>query len=177
MHLNIKPFCANGCGNRCASNKRKYCSLRCQHDHDFKLRVLLIESGNYPAALQPRLLKKYLIRKFGERCSRCGWAERHPITGKVPVEIEHIDGNWENNLPSNLLLLCPNCHSLTPTFRGLNRGRGRAHRLGGAKNPLRGAATRKKQIAQPLAPFPLPRRLVELVEPMEPTLRTLVPPE
>jgi hypothetical protein len=74
--------------------------------------------------------------KIGERCSRCGWKERHPKTNRVPVEVEHIDGNWENNLPGNLTLLCPNCHSLTETFRGLNRGRGRARRLGGRENPL-----------------------------------------
>ncbi len=47
------------------------------------------------------------------------------MTGRIPVEIEHIDGDWTNNLPSNLTLLCPNCHSLTPTYRALNRGRGR----------------------------------------------------
>jgi hypothetical protein len=122
-------------------------------------------------------LKKYLIRKFGEQCSKCGWAERNPVTGKVPIEIEHIDGNWENNALSNLSLLCPNCHSLTPTFRGLNRGRGRAHRMESVKNPLRSSGTRNKQTAQPLAPFPLPRRLAALVEPMDPTLRLSTPPE
>lgn len=50
------------------------------------------------------------------------------------VEVEHIDGDWENNSLTNLTLLCPNCHALTPTFRGLNRGRGRSYRLAeGAK--------------------------------------------
>jgi hypothetical protein len=61
---------------------------------------------------------------------RCGWSRRHPTTGKVPVEVEHIDGNWENNRLTNLTLLCPSCHSLTPTFRALNRGRGRNYRVG-----------------------------------------------
>ena len=72
---------------------------------------------------------------LGEECSRCGWKERHPLTGHVPIEVEHIDGNWKNNAPSNLTLLCPNCHSLTPTFRALNRGKGRADRRGGRNNP------------------------------------------
>jgi predicted HNH restriction endonuclease len=39
--------------------------------------------------------------------------------------VEHIDGNYENDREKNLTLLCPNCHSLTPTFRALNRGNGR----------------------------------------------------
>jgi hypothetical protein len=54
----------------------------------------------------------------------------------VPVEVEHIDGDWRNNRVENLKLLCPNCHALTATFRALNRGRGRAKRLGGRENPL-----------------------------------------
>ena len=55
------------------------------------------------------------------------------------------------------------------TYRGLNRGKGRATRIGGRDNPLRdrvaAPAARKA-----LAPFPLPRKLVEAVEPMDPTL-------
>lgn len=81
-------------------------------------------------------MRRYLIHRFGEKCSRCGWAKRNAKTGKVPVEVEHIDGDWRNNRVENLTLLCPNCHSLTETYRGLNRGRGRAHRLGGRGNPL-----------------------------------------
>ncbi len=54
----------------------------------------------------------------------------------MPVEVEHIDGDWRNNRLENLILLCPNCHALTPTFRGLNRGKGRAHRRGGRENPI-----------------------------------------
>ena len=59
---------------------------------------------------------------------KCGWSERNPITKKVPIQMEHIDGNSENNSIENLELLCPNCHSLTPTFGALNKGRGRKNR-------------------------------------------------
>jgi len=77
-----------------------------------------------------------LVKTIGEKCSRCEWNEVHPLTGRVPIEVEHIDGDWQNNHPSNLTLLCPNCHSLTATYRGLNRGKGRATRRGGRDNPL-----------------------------------------
>ena len=117
-----------------------------------------------PFGPQCRIIKKYLIWKFGEQCSRCGWAERHPKTGKVPVEVEHIDGNFANNVLTNLVLLCPNCHSLTDTYRGLNRGKGRAERLGGRQNPLRGGMPRGKKLVEPLTSFPLARSLAELVE-------------
>ncbi len=59
---------------------------------------------------------------------RCGWCERNPATGRVPLELEHVDGDWRNARPENLLLLCPNCHALTPTFKALNKGRGREPR-------------------------------------------------
>jgi ribosomal protein L44E len=72
-----------------------------------------------------RFVKGYLISVLGEKCTRCGWSERHPRTRRVPLELEHIDGDWRNVQPNNIDLLCPNCHSLTPTFKALNKGRGR----------------------------------------------------
>ena len=72
--------------------------------------------------------KKYLIDKYGAKCMECGWCRIHPTTGNVPVQLEHIDGNYKNNDLSNLKLLCPGCHSLTPTFGSLNKGNGREYR-------------------------------------------------
>lgn len=60
-------------------------------------------------------LKAALIRERGHQCQNCKgtiWLEK-----PMPLEIEHIDGNSLNNDPSNLLLLCPNCHTFTPTYR------------------------------------------------------------
>lgn len=59
--------------------------------------------------------KKKLIRERGHQCERCKnstWFEL-PIT----LELEHIDGDNSNNVEENLLLLCPNCHSQTKTWR------------------------------------------------------------
>lgn len=39
----------------------------------------------------------------------------------IPLELDHIDGNHQNNALQNLRLLCPNCHALTPTFRDKNK--------------------------------------------------------
>jgi hypothetical protein len=61
-------------------------------------------------------------------CWKCGWIEVHSVHGGIPTQIEHIDGNAQNNQFSNISLLCPNCHSLTPTWGGLNRGNGRKGR-------------------------------------------------
>jgi 5-methylcytosine-specific restriction endonuclease McrA len=59
---------------------------------------------------------------------KCGWSEINPKSGKVPIQLNHINGNSEDNKLSNLELLCPNCHSLTPTFGMLNKGNGRKKR-------------------------------------------------
>ena len=74
-------------------------------------------------------IKIYLREKFGNKCCLCGWAQVNPKTGQIPLVADHIDGNWRNNVESNLRLICPNCDALTPTYSGLNRGRGRGNRI------------------------------------------------
>lgn len=70
-------------------------------------------------------VKSYLLEKYDYKCSLCGWGEINPYSGNIPLEVEHIDGNSYNNKPENVTLLCPNCHSLTKSYRGANRGNGR----------------------------------------------------
>jgi hypothetical protein len=135
-YMKYRMPCRNGCGHPSRTAQHKYCSATCRQDYQFRTRVEALENGRYLVYNCNVFVRKYLIRKLGESCARCGWSERHPKTGRIPIEVEHIDGDWANNRPENLTLLCPNCHALTPTYRGLNRGRGRAHRLGGRKNPL-----------------------------------------
>ena len=69
-------------------------------------------------------LKEPLIREGLKRaeCELCGWAVARPIDGVVPVELDHINGDKNDNRLENLRVLCPNCHALQPTHRALNRG-------------------------------------------------------
>jgi len=73
-------------------------------------------------------IRRYLFDKYNNKCSKCGWNEINEITGKSPLNVEHIDGDYRNNKEENLDLLCPNCHSLTPTYGSLNKGKGRKDR-------------------------------------------------
>jgi len=63
--------------------------------------------------------RKMVIEEQGGQCNRCSLNEwlGNPLT----LEIDHKDGNHQNNLRGNLEALCPNCHSLTPTWRGRNK--------------------------------------------------------
>jgi 5-methylcytosine-specific restriction endonuclease McrA len=63
------------------------------------------------------------------KCSKCGWCEVNPSTGKCPLESHHIDGDASNCDLQNLKILCPNCHSLTSTYKALNKGNGFQERL------------------------------------------------
>jgi endogenous inhibitor of DNA gyrase (YacG/DUF329 family) len=70
-------------------------------------------------------IKQYMIEIHGEKCMMCDWSKRNPHTGKVPIELSHKDGNFTNNKIENLELICPNCHSLTDSYKGANKKEGR----------------------------------------------------
>ena len=66
-------------------------------------------------------VRKYLYEKYDSKCALCGWNKKNNYTNIIPLEIEHKDGNYLNNSEENLILLCPNCHSLTSTYKGANK--------------------------------------------------------
>ena len=111
-----------------------FCSNKCQNNLRFKdyidkwKRGLVDGNKGINTRNISGYIKKYLLVKFGTKCSQCGWSKLHPIRNVVPLEIDHIDGDAENNSERNLRLLCPNCHSLTPYFRNMNKGKGRKWR-------------------------------------------------
>lgn len=109
-----------------------YCSQSCQITQQYENYIAKYLAGTISGTRNDgdlsHYVRKYLLKTSGNCCSECGWNKVNPVTGKIPVEIDHINGDSTNNRPENLRVLCPNCHSLTPTFRALNVGRGRKHR-------------------------------------------------
>lgn len=83
-----------------------------------------ILSGLHPQ-YQSYKLKLRLLEAgcFIPQCYSCFntiWCDR-----PIPLQLEHKDGNRENNKLENLTLLCPNCHAMTETFAGKNKKNGR----------------------------------------------------
>ena len=68
-----------------------------------------------------KYIRRYLFNKYNYKCQLCGWGEVNKYTNLVPLELHHIDGDYKNNSEDNLQLLCPNCHSLTESYKSHNR--------------------------------------------------------
>ena len=75
------------------------------HTTSHRLRLKLLATGTFP-----------------HRCDICRlteWLEK-----PIPLELDHIDGCHDNNQKENLRLLCPNCHTQTPTYGSKKRNGG-----------------------------------------------------
>jgi 5-methylcytosine-specific restriction endonuclease McrA len=109
------------------SYSNKYCDNKCQKDYESKERVRQwLEEGKAWTLSIPKWVHRTLGEFRGYKCEVCGISEHN--NKPLNLECDHIDGDHNNNLINNLRLICPNCHSQTPTYKNKNAGKGRTHR-------------------------------------------------
>ncbi len=82
-----------------------------------KIEKILVKNSFFQSyKLKKRLFKEGLKP---QHCERCGWAQKSE-DGRLPLELDHVNGDSHDNRLENLRILCPNCHSLQLTHRGRN---------------------------------------------------------
>lgn len=123
-----RKFCLN-CGNEIIKkSQKKFCSNECQNEYYYKeyIKEWLAgkEDGLRGEYQTSNYIRRYLFEKNNNKCEICGWGKMNKYTKKIPLQIHHIDGDYLNNKPENLMLICPNCHSLTDSYGSLNKGNG-----------------------------------------------------
>lgn len=69
----------------------------------------------------------YARKRRDLTCDKCGFKAEDPIQ----LDVDHIDGNHDNNDPSNHQVLCANCHRLK-TKRNQDGVKSRIKARGGA---------------------------------------------
>ena len=90
------------------SKGKKYCTQKCS-GLAARLRIkadfTINGKGNH---------KKVLLQERGHKCEKC--KNTNWLGIPISLQLEHKDGNHNNNEKTNLELLCPNCHSQTLTY-------------------------------------------------------------
>ena len=131
MPRKFRENCLN-CGKETDRAWYTFCSNACQLEYQYKCYISKWKDGEVSGlqghGVVSKYIKRYLREKFKNQCCLCSWSKMNPKTKQSPLVADHIDGNWRNNLESNLRLLCPNCDSLSLTYAGLNRGDSRKGR-------------------------------------------------
>jgi 5-methylcytosine-specific restriction endonuclease McrA len=110
------------------SSKGIYCTNKCQQEYQKEQRRQRVkETGDLASGwVFPQKGKYYIIEEQGHKCSICGITEW--MENKVPLILDHIDGNSDNWKLDNLRLVCGNCDMQLPTYKSRNIGNGRYYR-------------------------------------------------
>lgn len=118
---------ASGCTVRASYGHRSKviytCSSECRFNFQVNEWLEGRESGSNKYSYKP-FVKQYLLKTYGERCALCNICDTRPEVVDV-LQLDHIDGHWDNNSPGNVRMLCPTCHALTETYGAKNKGQGR----------------------------------------------------
>ena len=119
--------CVTGNANIAVKNRIKRLNIDVTHwnnDEKYLIRKTAISNNEYfqkgiarnGSGIRNRLIKYNLIEY---KCALCGntglWNNK-----KLILQVDHINGEHDDNRLENLRFLCPNCHSQTDTYCGKN---------------------------------------------------------
>lgn len=131
IELSFKQRKLKFCSKQCAYNVVSFSVKRSIDRFCSKCNIQIFERKKYCKKCRDEALlfenvslkvkKRILIKENGNFCQCCGLS--HWLEDVISLQIDHIDGNPDNNLKSNLRLLCANCHFITPTFGAKNIGK------------------------------------------------------
>ena len=81
----------------------------------YSLEEILVENSPYVNSndLKQRLIREGILEEVCTSCTLTEWMGQ-----PIPLELDHINGVRTDNRIENLRIICPNCHALTPTYRG-----------------------------------------------------------
>jgi len=111
------------CNKELIKEQTKYCCKQHEIEHKKNIKIqqwLNGKDAGYSGTGIKPFIRNYLLDKVGYKCELCGWGKINPYSQTYPLEIHHKDGNYQNNKLTNLQVLCPNCHSLTDTYKNMN---------------------------------------------------------
>ena len=139
--------------------KRRIEELNCPINHflshipnknmrQYSLEEILVENSTYTSRqrLKQRLLAAGLLKYECSECGLSSWRNK-PIS----LQLEHRNGVNNDNRFENLILLCPNCHSQTPTYAGRNTRA--THQARALNHPKTLKIPREKKTKPPKKPY------------------------
>lgn len=103
LNLDTSHFMLLSLNHRGSQNKR------------YEMEEILIENSSYKSneTLKNRLIKDGYMNNVCDECGLESWN-----SGRISLQLHHINGISNDNRIENLQLLCPNCHSQTDYFSG-----------------------------------------------------------
>lgn len=114
------------CGKSTSRPRNVFCSRACSN----KSRTGSVYDGTSVKSKAARLTRNRirLTKAYGYQCSTPGCPVGGIWLGKpIVLQVDHIDGDSQNDDIENLRFLCANCHTQTETFGGRNIGRKPPH--------------------------------------------------